>query len=119
MDRDALLSIGVCDDTLFEPGRALVRGSAPFLTLGYDAVLISSLKHEMGHRYPKRSQLKYTKQQYRVRNWREYESGLRGRGELTLGASRIGDTSETWRPYRLSMSSSGSSSAGVKSNTRA
>ena len=38
----------------------------------------------MGHRYPKRSQLKYTKQCYRVRNWPQYESGLRRRGDLTL-----------------------------------
>ena len=38
----------------------------------------------MGRRYPKRTQLKYTKQRYRVRNWREYEAGLRKRGDLTL-----------------------------------
>ena len=38
----------------------------------------------MGHRYPKRSQLKYIKQRYRVRNWPEYEAGLRKRGDLTL-----------------------------------
>ena len=38
----------------------------------------------MGHRYPKRSQLKYTKQCYRVRNWPQYEAGLRRRGDLTL-----------------------------------
>ena len=38
----------------------------------------------MGQRYPKRTQLKYTKQRYRVRNWCEYEAGLRKRGDLTL-----------------------------------
>ncbi len=38
----------------------------------------------MGHRYPKRTQLKYTKQRYRVRNWRQYKVGLRRRGDLTL-----------------------------------
>jgi len=38
----------------------------------------------MGHRYPKRGQLKYTKQRYRVRNWPEYEASLRKRGDLTL-----------------------------------
>jgi len=38
----------------------------------------------MGHRYPKRSQLKYTKLCYRVRNWPQYEAGLRRRGDLTL-----------------------------------
>ena len=38
----------------------------------------------MGRRYPKRTQLKYTKQRYRVRNWPQYEVGLRRRGDLTL-----------------------------------
>jgi hypothetical protein len=38
----------------------------------------------MGHRYPKRTQLKYTKQRYRVRNWPQYEAGLRKRGDLSL-----------------------------------
>ncbi len=38
----------------------------------------------MGHRYPKRSQPKYTKQRYRVPNWCEYEAGLRKRGDLAL-----------------------------------
>lgn len=38
----------------------------------------------MPHCYPKRSQYKYTKKPYRVRNWREYETALRKRGELTL-----------------------------------
>ena len=38
----------------------------------------------MGGRYPRRSQLKYTKQRYRVRNWPEYEAGLRNRGDLRL-----------------------------------
>ena len=38
----------------------------------------------MGHRYPKRTQLKHTKQRYCVRNWPQYEAGLRKRGDLTL-----------------------------------
>ena len=38
----------------------------------------------MSRRYPKRSQLKYTKKPYKVRNWPEYETGLRRRGDLTL-----------------------------------
>ena len=37
----------------------------------------------MGQRYPKRTPLKYTKQKYRVRNWSEYEAGLRKRGDQT------------------------------------
>jgi hypothetical protein len=32
----------------------------------------------------KRSQRKYVKKTYRVRNWREYEAGLRERGSLAV-----------------------------------
>ena len=35
-------------------------------------------------RYPKRSQHKYTKKPYRLRNWPEYGRALRRRGDLTL-----------------------------------
>ena len=49
----------------------------------------------MGHRYPKRTQLKYTKQRYRVRNWPEYEAGLRKRGDLTLWFSE--EAIAAWR----------------------
>ncbi len=51
----------------------------------------------MGHRYPKRTQLqlKCTKQRYCVRNWREYEAGLRKRGDLTLWFSEEAITA--WR----------------------
>ncbi len=35
-------------------------------------------------KYPKRSQYKYTKSRYRVRNWAEYEAGLKKRGDLTV-----------------------------------
>ena len=49
----------------------------------------------MGQRYPKRTQLKYTKQRYRVRNWCEYEAGLRKRGKLTLWFSE--DALAAWR----------------------
>jgi hypothetical protein len=35
-------------------------------------------------KYPKRSQYKYAKSQYRVRNWAEYEDGLQRRGDLTV-----------------------------------
>lgn len=51
--------------------------------------------HDMGHRYPKRTQLKYTKQRYRVRNWPEYEAGLRERGDLTLWFSQ--EAIAAWR----------------------
>ena len=37
--------------------------------------------------YPKRSQYKYAKKPYKIRNWREYEKGLRGRGDLTIWLS--------------------------------
>lgn len=46
-------------------------------------------------RYPKRSQYKHAKSQYRVRNWVNYETGLQRRGSLTVWLS---DTSlEAWR----------------------
>ncbi len=32
----------------------------------------------------KRTQWKYVQKTYRVRNWAEYEAGLRGRGDLTV-----------------------------------
>ena len=35
----------------------------------------------------KRSQRKYVKKSYRVRNWRGYEAGLRARGSLTVWIS--------------------------------
>ena len=34
-------------------------------------------------KYAKRSQYKHAKSQYRVRNWTEYEAGLKKRGDLT------------------------------------
>ena len=38
-------------------------------------------------KYPKRSQYKYTKSRYRVRNWAEYDAGLQRRGDLTVWIS--------------------------------
>ena len=38
----------------------------------------------MPQKYPHRNQLKYTRKRYRVRNWNEYEAGLRRRGDLTI-----------------------------------
>jgi hypothetical protein len=38
-------------------------------------------------KYPKRSQYKYAKSRYRIRNWPEYEAGLRRRGDLTVWLS--------------------------------
>ena len=35
----------------------------------------------------KRTQRKYVKKAYRVRNWRDYEAGLRNRGSLTVWIS--------------------------------
>jgi hypothetical protein len=46
-------------------------------------------------RYPKRSQYKYAKARYQVRNWADYEAGLRRRGALTVWLS---DTElEAWQ----------------------
>ena len=46
-------------------------------------------------RYPKRSQYKYVKSRYRVRNWAEYEVGLQRRGDLTVWLSE--DALNSWR----------------------
>jgi hypothetical protein len=46
-------------------------------------------------KYPKRSQYQHAKSQYRVRNWPEYEAGLKKRGDLTAWLSD--DALEAWR----------------------
>ena len=46
-------------------------------------------------KYPKRSQYKYAKSPYRIRNWPEYEAGLRRRGDLTVWFSD--DATNAWR----------------------
>ena len=46
-------------------------------------------------RYPKRSQYKYAKSRYRIRNWPEYEAGLRRRGDLTVWLTD--NAIDTWR----------------------
>ena len=38
-------------------------------------------------KYPKRSQYKYGKSRYRVRNWAEHEAGLQKGGDLTVWLS--------------------------------
>ena len=45
--------------------------------------------------YPKRSQYKYAKSPYRVRNWSEYEAGLKKRGDLTVWLSD--EALDAWR----------------------
>ena len=48
-----------------------------------------------------RTQRKYVKKAYRVRNWREYEAGLRNRGSLTVWISLTADKLVNWtRPGR-------------------
>ncbi len=46
-------------------------------------------------KYPKRNQYKYSKARYRVRNWPEYETGLRMRGDLTVWFSE--NALDAWR----------------------
>ena len=46
-------------------------------------------------KYPKRSQYKYAKSPYRIRNWPEYEAGLRRRGDVTVWLSD--DAINSWR----------------------
>ena len=51
----------------------------------------------------KRNQRKYVKKAYRVRNWCEYEAGLRNRGSLTIWISLTDGNLENWdapRPQR-------------------
>jgi hypothetical protein len=53
-------------------------------------------------KYPKRSQYKHAKSQYRVRNWPEYEEGLQKRGDLTVWLSNaaldVWRAPESWKP---------------------
>ena len=58
-------------------------------------VLVTDGRLAMRHQYPKRSQLKHTKQRYRVRNWPQYEAGLRKRGDPTLWFAE--DVIGAWR----------------------
>jgi hypothetical protein len=46
-------------------------------------------------KYPKRSQYKHAKSQYRVRNWPAYEAGLRRRGDLSVWLSD--EAIDAWR----------------------
>ena len=46
-------------------------------------------------KYPKRSQYKYAKSRYRIRNWPEFEVGLRRRGDLTVCCGYL--AGEGWR----------------------
>ncbi len=46
-------------------------------------------------KYPKRSQYKHTKSQYRIQNWPEYEAGLQRRGDLTVWLTD--DALDSWR----------------------
>jgi len=50
----------------------------------------------MPQKYPHRNQLKYKRKRYRVRNWKEYEAGLRTRGDLTIGFSD--EALRDWQP---------------------
>ena len=44
----------------------------------------------------KRTQRKYVQKAYRVRNWREYETGLRARGSLTVWLGSPMASSPSW-----------------------
>ena len=46
------------------------------------AILAAEVASAM--KYPKRTQYKHCKKPYRVRNWGEYDKGLRQRGDLTI-----------------------------------
>ena len=48
----------------------------------------------------KRTQRKYVQKAYRVRNWREYETGLRARGSLTVWLGLTDGTLANWNSPR-------------------
>ena len=48
----------------------------------------------------KRTQRKYVQKAYRVRNWREYETGLRARGSLTVWLGRTDGKLANWNSPR-------------------
>jgi hypothetical protein len=48
-------------------------------------------------KYPKRSQYKHAKSQYRLQNWPEYEAGLQKRGDLTVWLSDA--ALDAWRGH--------------------
>ena len=50
----------------------------------------------------KRSQRKYVKKAYRVRNWHDYEAGLRNRGSLTVWISLTDGKLANWDARRPS-----------------
>jgi hypothetical protein len=64
--------------------------------LPYDCRLRRSTENAVSQKYPQRNQLKHTRKRYRVRNWREYEAGLRKRGDLTSWFSE--DALRDWHP---------------------
>jgi len=52
-------------------------------------------------KYPKRSQYRYTMSRYRVRNWAEYEAGLKKLGDIQFRGLPTG------RPIHLLIDSTG------------
>ena len=64
-------------------------------------------------KYPKRSQYKHAKSQYRVRNWSEYEAGLKKRGDLTVWLSDDAFQGCEFRPRASPAANAGPSTLGV------
>jgi hypothetical protein len=62
----------------------------------YDCTILPSTENEVPQKYPQRNQLKHTRKKYRVRHWREYEAGLRKRGDLTIWFSE--EALRDWHP---------------------
>ena len=67
-------------------------------------------------KYPKRSQYKYAKSPYRIRNRPQYEAGLRRRGDLAVWLSD--DAIKAWRAPASGTSGRATTSAVQKSNLR-
>ena len=77
--------------------------------------VFENVGHDMGYRYPKRNQLKYTKQHYRIRNWPEYEAGFLKR----CVCPPSNDTPEITRTMRLPHAQQQSHAGSLRKSTTA
>ena len=93
---------------LFQKGRVLAQDGERVSALVHNSRSRSTIVlYSRIRRFPmsifKRTQRKYVKKAYRVRNWREYEAGLRNRGSLTVWISLTAGKLVNWdapRPRR-------------------
>ena len=89
------------------PGRIIGMTATPWCLGAQLTISVHNCPVLTDSRFPmsifKRTQRKYVKKAYRVRNWREYEAGLRNRGSLTVWISLTAGKLVNWdapRPRR-------------------